>query len=320
MLDMETSIPSKVRRLGCQGLSEHEILVLRSMLRLFSSKGQTPWEIQEHEPFDAIVAPDERSELDADGLHSRLYIRSRAPAVTVNGDRRSNMDFITRPIRALPLFEKLSQIDAILTIHEPKVVHPSHEWADILIDHWGKEGGYLVKSATTKAIIFPKSRRFLPERADLSVADMVRTPVLSIKKIDDARAQQILRERRTRGLGWLGWYAGHHYPLDVLLVPTPSDELLQLRRWPDFGTLDHLPEYFNLAGLLNRYAMTIAQLIDAANMDERVVYRFLNACYLSGLLIEVKDKGWLSWLKRRYRPDGAERLSVIAAIRQRLGI
>jgi hypothetical protein len=290
------------------------------MLRLFSARGQTPWEMQEAEPFDAVIAPDERSELGTDGLPSRLFIRSNAPTATVNGERRTNTDFIVRPIRALPLFEKLNDIDRLLSMQEPKALQSQREWADVLIDYWGKDGGFLVKTASTKVIIFPRARRFLPERSDLSVAEIVRSPVLSIKQIEHSRAEEILKQRRTRGLGWLGWYAGHYYPLEVLLIPTPSDVPVQLRRWPDFGTLDHLPEYFNLAGLLNRYSMTTAQLVEAAQMNEFIVYRFLNATYLSGLLLEAKERGWLSWLKREYKPDSAERLGVIGSIRRRLGL
>lgn len=311
---------SNVRRLGCQGLNEHEVLVLRSMLRLFSVRGQTPWELQDTEPFDAIISPDERSDLDEEGQHTRLFVRSRSPAATVNGERRTNHDFILRPLRALPLFEKLNYVDRLLSLQEPHHIQSQREWADVLIDYWNKEGGFLIKSAASKVLIFPKARRFLPERSDLSVADIVRSPVLSIKQIDRTRSEEILAERRTRHLGWLGWYAGHYYPLEVLLVPTPSDVPVQLRRWPDFGTLDHLPEYFNLAGLLNRYSMTIVQLIEAADISEYLVYRFLNAAYLSGLLIESKDRGWLSWLKRDYKPHSADRLGVIGSIRRRLGI
>ncbi|RCS57105.1 hypothetical protein [Parvibium lacunae] len=310
----------KARRLGCHGLNEHEVMVLRSMLRLFGARGQTPWELQPQPPFDAVIVPDMRSELDQEGLPSRLFIRTGLNPATVNGERRTSEDFIVRPIRALPLFEKLNEIDRLISMKEPQHAPAQREWADVLMDYWDNGGGFLVKTAATKVIIFPQARRFLPERPDLSVAEIVRSPVLSIKPIEQERAEQILKERRTRGLGWLGWYAGHYYPLEVLLVPTSADVPIQLRRWPDFGTLDHLPEYFNLAGLLNRYSMTVAQLIEASALPPETVYRFLNATYLSGLLVEAREKGWLSWLKRGYNPQAQEKLGVIAAIRRKLGL
>lgn len=322
----------KIRYLGCQDLGAKEIVLIKSMLRLFDGKTQGRWQFAEQQPFDALLVPDSRSatsDENAETEHDTLFIRTALPHTLSEApnteERRTNDDFVLRPIRALNLLEKLNRIGELLDLHDTQASVRAHgwddtrEWRDVLHEWRGNVESYMVETTLCKFVIFPLSRRFLCEKADAPIREIASARIQSFQPIPPERAAHILRVKKTASLSLLAWHAALYSSHSELLPEFSAGQSFRLRRWPDFGSLDHDPVHIPLAGLLSQRVLNLHELQRSGNFPAEHLHRFLNAALLTGYL-EFTQAKTLSWLFGRRSENAAERLSLFGKIRSKLGI
>lgn len=80
------------------------------------------------------------------------------------------------------------------------------------------------------------------------------------------------------------WRLGMHGQKSRLLPELPADASFKLRRWPDFGRIEHAPEHLRLAARLVRQKATVLDLAMAAGLPVSNVNAFINACCLCELI------------------------------------
>jgi hypothetical protein len=101
---------------------------------------------------------------------------------------------------------------------------------------------------------------------------------------DDARRLQQLGHRRTT-IGALLWRLGVFGPRDRLVPIVEANAFFRLRRWPDFGRLEHTADHLRLAARLSRQFVTANEAAAAIGQPLEKVRPFLNACLLCELMI-----------------------------------
>jgi hypothetical protein len=89
---------------------------------------------------------------------------------------------------------------------------------------------------------------------------------------------------QTYKLDALLWRLGQQGCKSRLLPELPADAHFKLRRWPDFGRLEHTPNHLRLAARLVRQRMTVLELAIVTGLPVSTINAFVNACCLIELL------------------------------------
>jgi hypothetical protein len=80
------------------------------------------------------------------------------------------------------------------------------------------------------------------------------------------------------------WRLGLHGEKSRLLPELPVNAWFKLRRWPDFGRIEHTADHLRLAARLVRQKATVLELAMAAGLAVSNVNPFINACCLCDLV------------------------------------
>jgi hypothetical protein len=94
-----------------------------------------------------------------------------------------------------------------------------------------------------------------------------------------------------RRADWLLWCLGIQGPQDHCLPELPTNARMKLRRWPDFGRVEHAPLHLRLAARLSRRFQSLEELADSVGESPDMVRPFVNACCLCGLLAVTVSAG-----------------------------
>lgn len=80
------------------------------------------------------------------------------------------------------------------------------------------------------------------------------------------------------------WRIGLHGPADRMLSELPRTGAFKLRRWPDFGRLEHSAEHLRIAARLSRRESGLIELASSLGQAPKNITPFINACGLCDLL------------------------------------
>jgi len=142
--------------------------------------------------------------------------------------------------------------------------------------------------AGLELIAVPKAKLVAPSKA-LEAADIidlaeVHDPIQVVEgNAGDLPRLQACEHRTT--IPALLWKLGVFGPRNRFVSLIDGNSLLKLRRWPDFGRLEHTADHMRLAARLSRQFMDLAQMAAAINQPPEKIRPFLNACALCDLLI-----------------------------------
>jgi hypothetical protein len=95
--------------------------------------------------------------------------------------------------------------------------------------------------------------------------------------------QQSGHQRAT--MGSILWRLGVFGPRDRLVPIVSSESQFKLKRWPDFGRLEHTADHLRLAARLSRQFVGVTDLAVAIAQPIEKVRPFLNACVLCELML-----------------------------------
>jgi hypothetical protein len=137
---------------------------------------------------------------------------------------------------------------------------------------------HVVPSARTALLVQPLDQTQLVRLAQPEISIAIRQlPASHARRLVDAGAHP----NRIDGLLWrLGLHGTKHR----LLPELPPDGRFKLRRWPDFGRVEHCADHLRLAARLVRQPASALELAIALGQTPSNVTAFLNACALCDLL------------------------------------
>jgi hypothetical protein len=131
------------------------------------------------------------------------------------------------------------------------------------------------------------------------------------------QADHPARQLPSRPLTELLWYATLKASRGHLLQDCRADEMVRLKRWPDFSMLYHKENYVKLAGFMHEEAAELVTVAEVTGVPLSDVYDFHNACALLGLIERgnrFDPQEYLVGLIRKSLADGQMRRCVLAGL------
>lgn len=288
----------------CLGLPLRTELRLKSMLQIINARTTDRWSFTEQS--DAHVAIcDPASALSSvtrkrsSGGATRFFSLVEDAALAAAGT-----SVIRDPIRPSELIELLNLVSSTLSLDVPP-----REWAalapsgDTQID--GRDlfpvavalrglgqgiaqSIYTLQAESVELNVAPAARNVLLAHPldESSLARLAAPGVhISIRELPESHAS-VLAEAGAHicRLDAMLWRLAQHGCKSRLLPELPADAHFKLRRWPDFGRIEHSPEHLRLAARLVRERMTVLELAIATGSPVSTAIAFINACCLLELV------------------------------------
>lgn len=305
------SVLPRGMRLGTQGLSLREELLLMTMLRLVrpaTHSTHTHWQFVSEQPCDVCVGtvpkahngtlhvlalhhgdPDAGAALS---LHFPLRVAAVEALVEQVENRLHQRQPPPRP--SAPVDTPRSQGSAFDQT-APATASPLLRFAD-QVQRWLAAGREIVELAEpgkpALLVVECWRRQFLlpAERSPAQSADAWLPAIEPLLSHCEFRSPTGMRDRYAaasaprRSVDRLLWGLGMLTRGPLLLAALAPLAQFQLRHWPDFGALGTPGRYIKLAALLVRQPYTLRQLQATTTMTTEEIVAFLNASALCGLL------------------------------------
>jgi hypothetical protein len=287
----------------CLGLSLRTELRLKSMLEVINAKTTDRWSFTERA--DAHVAIcDPASALSfvtrkrSSNSATRFFSLVEDVALAAAGT-----SVIRDPIRVSELIELLNLVSSTLSLEVPP-----REWAALAspgdtadgrdafplavalrgLGHRNKQFVYALQAESVELHVVPATRNVLLA-CPLDEAGLERLAApgvhISIREWPASHAQ-LLADTGAQScrLDTLLWRLAHHGCKSRLLPELPADAHFRLRRWPDFGRIEHTPDHLRLTARLTRERLTVLELAIVTGLPVGTINAFINACCLIELI------------------------------------
>lgn len=320
----------------CLGVPLRTELRLKSMLEVVNAKTTDRWSFTEQD--DAHVAIcDPTSALSSVTRKRSSHGATRFFSLVEDAAlAAAGTSVIRDPIRASDLIELLNLVSSTLSLELPP-----REWAALASSEDASTDGrdafpvavalrglaqrdaqlvYALQAESFEMHVVPATRSvLLPRPLDDETLARLAGPGVHIGIREwPASHGQLLADTgsQTYKLDAVLWRLAQHGYKRRLLPELPADAHFKLRRWPDFGRLEHTPNDLRLAARLVRQRMTVLELAIVTGLPVSTINAFVNACCLIELL-EVHA------VDQPDRPAGGARPSrysgIFSAIRSALG-
>lgn len=304
------SVLPRGMRLGTQGLTLREELLLMTMLRLVrpsNASGQMHWHFVSDQPCDVCVGTTPKPH---NGTLHVLALHHGDP----DAGERLSLHF---PLRVAAVEALIDQVERRLTQEprpqpqpqvlpapalptgagdaDPSLVSPALRFADQVQRELaaGREIVELSVPGKSPLLVIECWRRqfLLPaERAPAQSTDAWLPAIEPLLSHCEFRHPVGLRDRYLtlpaprRTVERLLWGLGMLTRGPHLLAALAGRQRFQLKHWPDFGALGTPGRFIKLAALLVRQSSTLAELAATSKMPREELIGFINACALCGLL------------------------------------
>jgi hypothetical protein len=281
------------------GLSLRAELRLKSLLEVVNARTTDHWSfVEQGDAHVAICDPDS-------ALSSVTMKRSAATRFISLVEDVSHVtagtSVIRDPIRASDLIELLNLVSSTLSCEAPQ-----REWAALVsatntvvdgrdvfpvavalrgLARAKGQAAYVLQAGAFEMHVMPAARivQLLEPVDEKGLSGLAAPGVpISIRELPAMQAPGLVAE--TRKLDELLWGLGLHGERSRLLPELPVNAAFKLRRWPDFGRIEHTPDHLKLASRLVRQKATVLELAMAAGLPVSNVNSFINACCLCDLV------------------------------------
>ncbi|MFC4315000.1 hypothetical protein ACFPN2_38435 [Steroidobacter flavus] len=294
----------------CLGLSLRTELRLKSMLEVVNARTTDRWSFTERgdahvaicDPASALSSVTQKR--SSNGA-TRFFSLVEDVALAASGT-----SVIRDPIRASDLIELLNLVSSTLSLEVPP-----REWAALASTEDAAVDGrnafpvavalrglarrdaqqvYALQAASVELNVVPETRSVLLTRPldESGLARLAAPGVhISIREWPTSHAR-LLADTGAQSckLDALLWRLALHGCKSRLLPELPPSAHFKLRRWPDFGRIEHTPDHLRLAARLVRQKMTVLELAIVTRLPVSTINAFINACCLIELL-EVHSDG-----------------------------
>jgi len=281
------------------GLPVRAELRLKSLLEVVNARTSDRWSfVEQADAHVAICDP-------VSALSSVTMKRSAATRFISLVEDVSNAaagtSVIRDPIRASDLIELLNLVSSTLSCEAPE-----REWAALAsatntavdgrdafpvavalrgLARAKGQAAFVLQAGAFEMHVMPAARTVhLLEPVDEKGLSGLAAPgvPISIRELPATQTRALVAE--TRKLDELLWGLGLHGEKGRLLPELPVNAAFKLRRWPDFGRIEHTPDHLRLASRLVRQKATVLDLAMAAGLPVSNVNAFINACCLCDLV------------------------------------
>jgi hypothetical protein len=283
------------------GLPVRAELRLKSLLEVINSKTTDRWSYVEQG--DAHVAIcDPASALSAVTMRRGASGPTRFFSLVEDASLAAvGTGVIRDPIRASDLIELLNLVSSTLSCEAPQ-----KEWAALTsstntstdgrdafpvavalrgLARAKGQAAYVLQAGAFEMHVMPAARTVhLMEPVDEQGLRSLAGPgvPISIRELPATRAGELVAH--SCKLDELLWRLGLHGEKSRLLPELPVHAWFKLRRWPDFGRIEHTPDHVRLASRLVRQKATVLELAIAAGLPVSKANSFINACCLCDLI------------------------------------
>lgn len=206
---------------------------------------------------------------------------------------------IRDPIRASELIEVLNLVSSTLSCEAPR-----QEWAALSVPtamssdgrdvfpvavalrglaRGAQQSAYLLHAGGIDLHVFPERTVLIANGLDHEDVSNLAAPgvPISIRELPAAQARALAEAGAQKcKVDALLWRLGLRGEKSRLLPELPANAHFKLRRWPDFGRLEHTADHLRLAARLTRQKATVLELAIAAALPVSTI----NACCLCELL------------------------------------
>lgn len=152
----------------------------------------------------------------------------------------------------------------------------------------GSNDVFMLQTGGFVAHVVPATRTVLTlEPIDSRTMQEITQPgvPVSVMQYPASYADQLMSNGAQRSsTDALLWSIGLHGPADRMLNELPQTGAFKLRRWPDFGRLEHSADHLRIAARLSRRESGLVELASSLGQATRNVTPFINACALCDLL------------------------------------
>lgn len=89
---------------------------------------------------------------------------------------------------------------------------------------------------------------------------------------------------RDYSMNALLWLSSLYAPKNMFIEKIKKQQIFQLKRWPSFTHIKHIPEHLHLGALMLQKKMSLDMIVAQTRMSEQIILPFFNACYTLGLI------------------------------------
>lgn len=312
-------------------LSEHDHLILKSLLVLVGDQTGAEWVYQENTDnknnLDVVII-DMDSE-NADKLLPELE-NIKAIRVGMSNSPQDRIDLvIPKPIRAKDLIDILKRSMDKLNIQplagqggQSKAAtakntgeHPSAVLQFLSEQRRGHQNqSWTISLGETRMNIDYQNNlaSFTDDSKDLATfANAGKNDI----KIENTNIRLSTNDRN-KPVNTLAWYTAVYGSQSTLLPQISETMSFKLRRWPDLRLLKQRSELTRPAALISKNWRDINQLIKFTKLNREEIIAFINACYLCELLLTENKEADLA--PENSKPSAPE--SLFSKLRKKLGI
>lgn len=283
------------------GLPVRAELRLKSLLEVINSKTTDRWSFVEQA--DAHVAIcDPASALSSVTMRRGASGATRFFSLVEDVSlAAAGTSVIRDPIRASDLIELLNLVSSTLSCEAPQ-----REWAALASATTTSVDGrdvfpvaaalrglakgrgqsvYVLQAGAFEMHVMPAARavHLLEPIDDQGLLGLAAPGVpISIRELPATHAQGLVAQ--SCRLDEFLWRLGLYGEKTRLLPELPANASFKLRRWPDFGRIEHTPDHLRLAAHLVRQKSTVLELAIATGLAVSIVNAFINACCLCELV------------------------------------
>lgn len=279
----------RTQHLGFVGLEEDTVSACLSMLKIIDGRSSVNW---------SQSAPAQADVLMISSQHGQKT-SSQKPCIVIypSGEEKPKSTFtLPHPFRVMQLLDVLDDVLRSLDgapgmLKTESDVSSKRQGASPTANDFcaslhgvisGKGSSELYSSQSPEGVLLvkPASHRFYARPAllhALSAGPVSFSPLIpSSEPVSEGMVPRPLFE--------LAWLTGASHS-SALLPWLDEGTRFQLSRWPSAAALNKSRQLLSLCALMTRRALTISELKNLSQCEDRVLFHFINACEISGLLI-----------------------------------
>jgi len=286
-----------LKTLSSKGLTEKDLLVLKSLVDLMMSRTSDTWEYADSENCDAVI-------IDTDNLHDSTAVIDEIEArhgVAIEYSTGANAGKarfrIKKPLRAADLIAVFNSVEAGLTPREEAGAPTSaKEAAPAQTDHAsgrnsglpdllnGSDSRFLKITANDCQCVIDLANDRYELTGGLTLDQLLRDPEMSVA-LDETPQHRDKLDATWQTQPSLKWKLGIFLSKGELIKNLHSKSRFKLLRWPPSDIPRALPSAMALSALFSRKSgATIEEALAATNVLPEEAVGFVNAAYLSGVL------------------------------------
>ncbi|WP_372987328.1 hypothetical protein [Marinobacter sp.] len=286
-----------MKTLSSKGLTEKDLLVLKSLVDLMMSRTSDTWEYAESDNCDAVIIDTDNLE-NSTAIIDEIEARHAIAIEYSTGASAGKTHFrIKKPLRAADLIAVFNSVEAGLAPRngaQPSAADndkppaqpgiSSGRDSGILDLLNGPDSRFLIITANNCECVIDLTNDRYQITSDVAFDELLRSSEKSIT-LSTASGLQESFEPSWQSAPSLRWKLGIFLSEGELIKTLHSKSRFKLLRWPPSDIPRAMPTAMALSASLSRKSgATIEEALSATNVSTEEAIGFVNGAYLSGVL------------------------------------